>query len=82
MTAATRARTRRTPWDALCARALDRDPAGRFSSAREMSEALRAASGDPGEDEIARFLATLPDPLPPEPASVAATVTRPLRPST
>lgn len=48
------------PFDPLCARALARDPASRFQSAREMAEAIRGAAGVAAPDAISRFLASLP----------------------
>lgn len=48
------------PLDSLCAKALARDPALRFQSAREMGEAIREAAGAAAPDAISRFLASLP----------------------
>jgi hypothetical protein len=48
------------PWDALLARALDRNKAARFPSALAMSDAIREVGGDGSEDVIARFVASLP----------------------
>lgn len=47
------------PWDALCARALAREPAERFCSAEEMSQAIRAVVGEADEGSIASFVASL-----------------------
>ena len=47
------------PWDALCAKALCREPEGRFATADEMAEAVRAVGGEAGEESIARFVAGL-----------------------
>lgn len=50
-------------WDPFLARALDRDPAGRFQTADEMIDALDAileAEGSLRPEELARFLATHP----------------------
>lgn len=48
------------PWDALCLRALAREPAERFATADEMSEAILTVGGEAGEDSIARFVSSLP----------------------
>lgn len=47
------------PWDALCARALARDPAARFASADDMIDAIANVDGGGGEEAIARYLAKL-----------------------
>jgi serine/threonine-protein kinase len=47
------------PWDAVCARALSRDPDKRYRTAAQMASAIRAVGGDVGEEAIARFIAPL-----------------------
>lgn len=47
------------PWDAVCARALERDPDKRYRTAAHMASAIRAVAGDVGEEAIARFIAPL-----------------------
>ncbi len=49
-----------TPWNALCARALAREPNERFTTADEMSDAISVVGGEAGEEVIARFIAALP----------------------
>jgi serine/threonine-protein kinase len=46
-------------WDPLLRRALDRDPAGRFTSAAQMASAVGAVVGDVGDETVARFVAPL-----------------------
>jgi serine/threonine-protein kinase len=64
--------------DAICRRALARDPADRYQSARVMAADIEAVLGDAGypesNEQIARFLAAMPatTPAPPAPPAKAA----------
>jgi len=70
-------------WDALLARALDRDPSKRFQSADDMADAIGALDGEAGEEVIARFLAPLlpSAPTPPTKPKSNPTKTPPPDPS-
>lgn len=49
--------------DAVVMKALEKDPAARYSSAREFSDALEAAWRDPGDTGATRVIAPIPVPI-------------------